>query len=257
MVLELNASDDRGIDTVRDKIKEFASANLLLQGQGGLKLVILDEADSMTRTAQFALRRVMEQYTRTTRFVIIANYANKIIPALQSRCTSFRFAPLDPAALRAHLADVATREQLPCTPEGLDSVVRLSRGDMRNCLNLMQACQAAYGRVEQPGVYLCTGAPDPADVQAVLDVLMTKSCVDATDALHQLQRSKGLSLVDLSQALHASLLRASMPDRALAFLLPRLADIERALTVGAGEALQVSALVGAFVVARQIMVNAQ
>lgn len=101
-----------GIDTVRDKIKEFASSRQLFQS--GTKLIILDEADSMTRTAQFALRRVIEKYTRTTRFCIIANYVNKIIPALQSRCTCFRFGPLDAADISKHLVKIASLVRDTC-----------------------------------------------------------------------------------------------------------------------------------------------
>src|ERR1700741_3407253 len=93
MILELNASDDRGIDVVREQIKDFASSRQLFST--GFKLIILDEADAMTKTAQFALRRVIEKYTMHTRFCLICNYVNKIIPALQSRCTRFRFGPLD------------------------------------------------------------------------------------------------------------------------------------------------------------------
>jgi len=253
MVLELNASDDRGIDTVRDKIKEFASARQLLQG--GTKLIILDEADSMTRTAQFALRRVMEMYTKTTRFVIIANYVNKIIPALQSRCTLFRFGPLDKPSLMKHLVHVATAENLPYDTPALEAVVRLSRGDMRNCLNIMQACHAAYGKISEELVYQCTGAPAPADVQRALDAMMTLDYARAYAMLQELQREKGLSLIDILQTLHALVLRMNMPENSLAFLLPQLADVERALTQGANEGLQLGAMVGAFTIARQLMVN--
>ncbi len=252
MVLELNASDDRGIDTVRDKIKEFASSRQLFQG--GTKLIILDEADSMTRVAQFALRRVIETYTKTTRFVIIANYVNKIIPALQSRCTSFRFGPLASADVRRFLLTVADKEALPLDSAGagLDAVITLAHGDMRKCLNVIQACKAAYGKVDPEAVYLCTGAPNPADVQKVLDSLLADSFATALAAVRTLQLDKGLSLVDLLQALHGLVLRLQLPPAALAFLLPKLADVERALTLGASEKLQLGATAGAFVIAKEI-----
>jgi replication factor C subunit 3/5 len=108
MVLELNASDERGIDVVREQIKDFASTRQIFSG--GFKLVILDEADMMTKDAQFALRRVMEKYAKNTRFCLICNYVGKIIPALQSRCTRFRFSPLQPEHLKAKLRDIAASE---------------------------------------------------------------------------------------------------------------------------------------------------
>ena len=108
MTLELNASDDRGIDVVRNQIKSFAGTRRLFS-QGGIKLIILDEADQMTNDAQFALRRVIEKYTANARFCLICNYANKIIPALQSRCTKFRFAPLEPDQVRGRVQHAAHR----------------------------------------------------------------------------------------------------------------------------------------------------
>ncbi len=92
--LELNASDERGIDVVRNQIKSFCATQQIMSK--GIKLVILDECDAITSSAQFALRRIIEKYTKTTRFCLICNYVSKIIPALQSRCTRFRFSPLSP-----------------------------------------------------------------------------------------------------------------------------------------------------------------
>lgn len=109
MTLELNASDDRGIDVVRNQIKEFAGTKKLFSS--GIKLIILDEADAMTADAQAALRRVIEKYTSNTRFCMICNYVNKIIPALQSRCTRFRFAPLQPDQIRGRLQTVISSER--------------------------------------------------------------------------------------------------------------------------------------------------
>ncbi len=255
MVLELNASDERGIDTVRDKIKSFASSRQLFQD--GTKLVILDEADSMTRTAQFALRRVIEKYTRTTRFCIIANYVNKIIPALQSRCTCFRFGPLDDADIFKHLTTIAQKENLELDPqsEGLRAVIKLAGGDMRKCLNIMQACKAAYNKLDEEAVFLCTGAPAPKVVRQICNDLFNLPFAEAYANIQQAQVDMGLSLVDLIESLHELLLRLSLHPKALAFLLPRLADIERALSLGTNEKLQLASLVGAFVIMRQITVK--
>jgi replication factor C subunit 3/5 len=152
MVLELNASDDRGIDVVREQIKTFASTKQIFTMNplstsstsiAAYKLIILDEADAMTSTAQMALRRIMEKYTANTRFCIIANYTHKLSPALLSRCTRFRFSPLKERDIRVLVDKVITEENVRISPEATDSLVRLSKGDMRRALNVLQACHAS------------------------------------------------------------------------------------------------------------------
>ncbi|MEM7616811.1 MAG: AAA family ATPase, partial [Pseudomonadota bacterium] len=136
MTLELNASDERGIGVVRNQIKEFAGTK---SWYAGVKLVILDEADMMTNDAQFALRRVIEKYTANTRFCLVCNYANKIIPALQSRCTKFRFAPLEPDQIRDRLDSIIQAESLVMPQRARDALLELGGGDMRRVLNILQA----------------------------------------------------------------------------------------------------------------------
>jgi len=152
MVLELNASDDRGIDVVREQIKTFASTKQIFTmasssgartALAGYKLIILDEADAMTNTAQMALRRIMEKYTANTRFCIIANYAHKLSPALLSRCTRFRFSPLKEADIRHLVERVIDDEKVKMLPAATDALVTLSKGDMRRALNVLQACHAS------------------------------------------------------------------------------------------------------------------
>ncbi len=152
MVLELNASDDRGIDVVREQIKSFASTRQIfstssLDKDGGniakYKLAILDEADALTSTAQMALRRIIEKYTTHTRFVLLCNYTHKISPALLSRCTRFRFSPLKEADIRQLVDKVVEEERVNISPEAVDALVKLSKGDMRRALNVLQACHAS------------------------------------------------------------------------------------------------------------------
>jgi replication factor C subunit 3/5 len=151
MVLELNASDDRGIDVVRGQIKTFASTKQIFTmgasarpgGMASYKLIILDEADAMTNTAQMALRRIMEKYTANTRFCVIANYTHKLSPALLSRCTRFRFSPLKEADIRVLVDKVIAEEEIKISSDATDALVKLSKGDMRRALNVLQACHAS------------------------------------------------------------------------------------------------------------------
>ena len=148
---------DRGIDVVRNEIQSFAST--MRFGSKGFKLIILDECDSMTKDAQFALRRIIEKYTKHTRFCLIGNYVSKVIPALQSRCTRFRFAPLGPEAVRERVEHVVRCEQLDITAAGVDAVRDLGAGDMRRTLNILQSSFLAAGD---------RGAIDADDVYAAM-----------------------------------------------------------------------------------------
>ncbi|KAH7441432.1 hypothetical protein KP509_03G038100 [Ceratopteris richardii] len=176
MILELNASDDRGIDVVRQQIQDFASTQSISFGaKGNVKLVILDEADAMTKDAQFALRRIIEKYTKNTRFCLICNYVSKIIPALQSRCTRFRFAPLSVENVTGRLQYIIREEGLDATESGLAAIVRLSNGDMRKALNVLQSTHMAYPHITEEAVYLCTGSPFPKDIEQIAYWLLNES----------------------------------------------------------------------------------
>eukprot|EP00960_Hanusia_phi_P060842 764649-Hanusia_phi.AAC.1 len=178
MTLELNASDDRGIDVVKKEIKDFAGTRTIFGT--GFKMIILDEADNMTQTAQFALRRsthnsplnpvltemaqVIENYTANARFCLICNYVNKIIPALQSRCTRFRFSPLTSVDIQGSLERILSKENIKATPDALKAVEKIAGGDMRKCLNILQSASMASKEITVEGVYECTGDPNPSDV---------------------------------------------------------------------------------------------
>lgn len=174
MVLELNASDERGIDVVREQIKTFAGTQTFnTKSSNNLKLVILDEADAMTSAAQNALRRVMEKYVRNVRFIIICNYVGQIIPPLQSRCTRFRFAPLPLKCLRERMDHVISCEGIKVTEEARGALIRIANGDMRRVLNVLQAATAAFHPkiIDEDAIYAVTAAPHPTDLQRILDWL--------------------------------------------------------------------------------------
>lgn len=169
---QLNASDDRGIGVVRDKIKHFAGTQKLFSS--GIKLIILDEADAMTADAQFALRRVIEQYTANARFCMICNYVSKIIPALQSRCTRFRFAPLGRAQIETRLRYIIDQESVHISEEAVKAILRVSGGDMRKVLNILQAASLSHTEVDERAIYATTGDPAPADINAAATALLNE-----------------------------------------------------------------------------------
>ncbi|KAL1866164.1 Subunit of heteropentameric Replication factor C (RF-C) [Paecilomyces lecythidis] len=270
MVLELNASDDRGIDVVREQIKTFASTKQIFSiapqtsgsGLGAFKLIILDEADAMTATAQMALRRIMEKYTANTRFCIIANYTHKLSPALLSRCTRFRFSPLKEADIRSLVDQVVEKEHVRIQPEAVDSLVRLSKGDMRRALNVLQACHASStplplrnGPKDQPlpepetitneTIYNCIAAPHPADIREIVSTLLATSDVTSClTTLNTLKANKGLALADILTALGEQLQKLEVPAQTRVTWLEGLAEIEWRLSGGGSETLQTGGLVG-------------
>lgn len=271
MVLELNASDDRGIDVVREQIKTFSStkqifssASAATSGSPSLasfKLIILDEADAMTATAQMALRRIMEKYTANTRFCIIANYTHKLSPALLSRCTRFRFSPLREADIRRLVDEVIDKEDVRITPDATDSLVRLSKGDMRRALNVLQACHASSTPLKEPGktepkdveretitestIYDCIAAPHPEDVRFVLRTLLETSNVrSCLQDIQRLKAAKGLALADILSALSEELIKLDVPPQTRVTWMEGLSEVEYRLSGGGSEVVQTGGMVG-------------
>ncbi|KAI4667764.1 uncharacterized protein J4E88_010014 [Alternaria novae-zelandiae] len=271
MVLELNASDDRGIDVVREQIKTFSSTKQIFSaapkaGDSSLatfKLIILDEADAMTATAQMALRRIMEKYTANTRFCIIANYTHKLSPALLSRCTRFRFSPLKDQDIRNLVDKVIEEEEVNITQDATDSLVTLSKGDMRRALNVLQACHASSTPLQTPGkpapdpstivrdeitqttIYDCIAAPHPSDIKYIIETLLSKN--DMTECLrtvNNLKIMKGLALADILTAISEELVSNDVPPQVMVTWMAGLADIEYRLSGGGNEAIQTGAAIG-------------
>lgn len=166
-VLELNASSERGIDVVRNKIKMFAQQKVTLP-RGRHKIVILDEADSMTEGAQQALRRTMEIYSNTTRFALACNTSEKIIEPIQSRCAMLRFTKLSDAQLLAKLIEVCQHENVSYVEDGLEAIVFTAQGDMRQALNNLQSTSNGYGQVNGENVFKVCDEPHPMLIQDML-----------------------------------------------------------------------------------------
>ena len=239
-------SHSHHFQVVRNEIKEFAGTKQLFTN--GIKLIILDEADAMTSDAQFALRRIMEKYTKNCRFCLIGNYVSKIIPALQSRCTRFRFAPLAPDQIRDRLEFVADQEGVKLTKDGQEAILRLSGGDMRRVLNLLQATSMSFKSVDEPSVYLTSGSPLPQDVTEIMNILLNQTFAEATTGLTQRCNVKGYALVDLIHEISERLLELeNLPPAALSYILDQLSNIEHRLAFGTTQELQTASLIACFV----------
>ncbi|EGN96830.1 hypothetical protein SERLA73DRAFT_111563 [Serpula lacrymans var. lacrymans S7.3] len=243
-ILELNASDDRGIDVVREQIKQFAETRTLFAR--GFKLIILDEADMMTQQAQAALRRVIEQYTKNVRFCIICNYVNKIAPAIQSRCTRFRFSPLPIVEVEKRIGTVIEAEHVKLTEDGKKALLKLSKGDMRRALNVLQACHAAYDSVGETEIYNCTGNPHPSDIENIVNSMLSDEFTTSYQMISTMKTERGLALQDLISGAYEYIETIEFKPQARIYLLDYLATTEHRLSAGASEKIQLSAMLGAF-----------
>lgn len=194
-VLELNASNDRGIDVVRNRIKMFANQKVTLP-RGRHKIIILDEADSMTDGAQQALRRTMEIYSKTTRFALACNASDKIIEPIQSRCAVLRYSKLSEAQILARIQEVCDQEKVPCTDDGLEAIIFTAQGDMRQALNNLQSTYAGFGYVNSENVFKVCDEPHPLLVKEMLTRCVENKLDEAYHILKSLW-DKGYSSHDI------------------------------------------------------------
>lgn len=264
MVMELNASDDRGIEIVRNKIKQFVSTKNVFFGNTKkeknniFKLVILDETDAMTDDAQAILRKVVEEYTENTRFCLICNYIQKIIPALQSRCTQFRFSPLPNDKIRKRLLFVSKNEKIKITESGINTIIKRSNGDLRKSLNLLQSTSMAYDTINEKNVNNCVGYPQKSIMIKIIDSLIDYSFSECYYFVQNLINVDGLSLNDIIQEIHDIIILNIIKkdnsktkinyfdNKQLGKILCKMRDIEFNQSVNTTDNIQLSALIGIF-----------
>jgi len=242
-ILELNASDERGIQTVRDRIKDYARTMPI--GDVPFKLIILDEADNMTADAQQALRRIMELYTRTCRFILIANYSSKIIEPIQSRCALFRFQPLSNEDIAERLKYIAGRENVKLTSGGLEAILYIAEGDMRRAINTLQAA-ASLGVVDESAVYRVVGKANPVEVREMMALALKGDFVSARGKLRELMINYGLSGVDIVKQMHREIFALDIPEKVKVLLADKIGEVNFRMVEGADEEIQLSYLLACF-----------
>ena len=249
MVMKLDASDDRGINSVREEIKGFAEkSNMFCKG---VKLIILDEADSMTFDAQFALRRIIEKYSRTTRFCLICNYENKIIPAIRQRCAKFRFSPINTYHIQKKLSDVCQNENLVYDDNVLETISYLSRGDLRKSINFLQSLSLQTNHITLNLCYKIAGVPSLPEVEEIIDTLLNPKINfdNANNKIDQLIKSQGYSLSIVLKELVSYLINNKMnklETKKLALYLSEMADLENRVIKSTFGDIYMSGLVGIF-----------
>ncbi len=239
-MLELNASDERGIDVIRSKVKEFARTRV--PGEIPFKIVLLDEADNMTADAQQALRRLMEMYTANTRFILIANYPSKIIEPIQSRCAVFRFTPLKKEDVVGRLKWIADQENVEYDINALETIYEISEGDMRRAINILQAA-AALGKVTVESVYKVVGLAHPREVREMIKLALDGRFEEARAKLRDLMINYGLSGLDIIKQIHREIFSGEikLPEEYKVMIADYAGEIQFRLVEGADDEIQLNA----------------
>ncbi|MCD6403351.1 MAG: replication factor C small subunit [Candidatus Aenigmarchaeota archaeon] len=250
-VLELNASDARGIDVIRYQVKEFARTKAI--GEIPFKIIILDEADALTTDAQQALRRTMEDYTRTTRFILICNYSSKIIDPIQSRCAVFRFRAHSEQAMKKFIERIAKKEKLEITPDGEKAIMDIAEGDLRRVANLLQAAAAISKKIDEELVYEVASLAKPKDVKEMIELALKGDFKGARQRLYDMIIKQGLAGEDIIKQIHKEVYKLDVPDEAKVKLVEKVGEYEFRIAEGGDPLIQLTALLAQFLLLKKNM----
>jgi replication factor C small subunit len=243
--LELNASDERGIDTIRTKVKDYARTRPI--GDVPYKLVLLDESDALTSDAQHALRRTMEIYTHTCRFILDCNYSSRIIEPIQSRCAIFRFRRLNEDDIGLYLKRIARAEKLTLTVDGIKAIAYVSEGDMRRATNILQSASTLRRKVEEKAVYEVSAVARPEEVRQMLELALDGRFEEARSKLYNLLINQGLAGEDILDQVHREIFNLKIPEPVKVKLIDKVGEFDYRLTEGASERIQLEAALAHFV----------
>ncbi len=237
--IEMNASDERGIDVVRHKIKEFARTAPI--GDAPFKIIFLDEADALTADAQAALRRTMEMYSKSCRFILSCNYVSRIIEPIQSRCAVFKFRPVPKEAMKKRLMEICKKEGVKITEDGLEALIYISGGDFRKAINALQGAATIGEVVDAEAIYQITATARPEEVVDLIQTALKGNFMEAREILDRLMVEYGMSGEDIVSQLFREILSMPVEDSLKVQLIDKLGEIDFRLTEGANERIQLDA----------------
>ncbi|MBS3095551.1 replication factor C small subunit [Candidatus Woesearchaeota archaeon] len=247
-ILNLNASDQRGIDVIRGEIKDFAKT---ISMNNIHKMIILDEADSLTKDAQHALRRTMEIYSNTTRFCLIANYPSKIIDPIKSRCAVFYFKPLEKRHIEGIINEIASKENLKVDNESVDLLYKVSEGDARKVQNIMQSCAAISKVISKSTISQVVSIATPKEIREILNLAINKNFIKARQLLLETMIKQGLSGIDVVKELQGEIINMEIDDEIKAKMIERCGEAEFRLVEGSDDYMQIEALLAGFVLIKK------
>ncbi len=245
--LELNASDERGIDVVRQKVKDFARTKAI--GTVPFKVIFLDEADALTTEAQQALRRTMENYTNTCRFIMSCNYSSKIIDPIQSRCVVFRFKILEKKDIITVIKRIAETENLKITDDALENLYEMSEGDCRRAINLLQATSSIALDINAEMIRMIASSSRPTNVRIVLDYALAGDFLNAREKLLDIMLKESVSGTDIIKSIQKEIWNLQIEPEVKVKITEKTGEAEFRITEGSDEFVQLQALLASFVLA--------
>ncbi|OIO43243.1 replication factor C small subunit [Candidatus Pacearchaeota archaeon CG10_big_fil_rev_8_21_14_0_10_31_9] len=245
--LELNASDERGIDVIRQKVKDFARTKAI--SKIPFKVIFLDEADALTNEAQNALRRTMENYTSNCRFILSCNYSSKIIDPIQSRCAVFRFRLLEKKDIDKVVKRISQNEKLEIDSKAVESLFELSEGDCRRAINLLQTTASISNKITNELVDIIVPTAKPSDVKIVLEYALAGDFINSKEKLLDIMLKESISGTDIIKAIQKEVWNLDIDPEIKVRLTERTGEIEFRLTEGSDEFIQLEALLASFVMA--------
>ncbi|KUK29028.1 replication factor C small subunit [Thermococcus sp.] len=240
----LHNSDERGINVIREKVKEFARTKPI--GGVSFKIIFLDEADALTQDAQQALRRTMEMFSSNVRFILSCNYSSKIIEPIQSRCAIFRFRPLKDEDVARRLKYIAENEGLELTEEGLQAILYVAEGDLRRAINVLQAAAALDTRITDENVFLVASRARPEDVREMMLLALEGNFLKARDKLREILLKQGLSGEDVLIQMHKEVFNLPISEPKKVALADKIGEYNFRLVEGSNEMIQLEALLAQF-----------
>ncbi|NYZ79008.1 replication factor C small subunit [Candidatus Micrarchaeota archaeon] len=238
--LELNASDERGIDVVRGRIKDFART--LPLSDVPFKIILLDEADALTPDAQHALRRTMELFSGATRFIFSANYSSKIIEPLQSRCSVFRFKPLTEHDMKEMVKRIAKAEKIELHDDAVEALIYISEGDMRKVVNALQGATASGKKITKEMIFKISSRAKPEEIKEMLDLALKGKFIEAREKLDHVMVNYGMSGEDVLLQIYREVTSLGISDKAKVNLVDRIGEYNFRMVEGANERIQLEAL---------------
>jgi replication factor C small subunit len=247
--LELNASDERGINVIREKVKDFARTKSL--SQIPFKVIFLDEADALTREAQQALRRTMENFTATCRFVLSCNYSSKIIDPIQSRCAIFRFRLLEKKDIDKIINKIAQNEKLEIEEEAKQALYEASEGDCRRVINLLQATSSISPQITSELINTVVASAKPSDIKIVLEYALSGDFQSAREKLLDIMLRESISGRDIIKSIQREIWNLNIEPELKVKLTEKTGEIEFRLVEGSDEFIQLEALLASFILAGQ------
>lgn len=242
--MELNASDKRGIDVIRNEVKDFARTRAI--GDVPFKIILLDEADALTKEAQQALRRTMEDYTRTCRFILDCNFSSKIIDPIQSRCAVFRFKPVRDEAVKAYLNKIIGAEELEIEDKALEAICKIADGDVRKATNLLQSSASLGEKITEEDVYSIASYARPKEMKKVINLALDKKVKEAREKLIDLMLEHGFSGLDAIKQIQKNVWSLNIKDEKKIDLVDKIGEYEFRLVEGSDPYLQLEALLAQF-----------